>query len=123
MEKFRFREGVYFNGSDLYEISNKKIVHTHSFQGVFKTKYEYDIPVDFDESIMKIIKNWGKTYHKNMVLDGHSWSLEIENKGEKIEISGSNDYPSNYGVFDKYIRKITNQSGEGEYLKEFVREE
>ncbi len=45
-----------------------------------------------------VIKKWHKTYVNNLVLDGESWSLDIENtsNSSKLKFEGSNKYPDNW---------------------------
>ena len=65
-----------------------------------KTQECYD---SFILEFKEIVKDWKEDYHNNDILGGTQW--ELEDKINKIDISGSNEFPKNYNELINLIKK------------------
>ena len=50
--------------------------------------------------------DWEESYTDHSVMDGTSWSVEIEWDGRKLSSGGSNGSPKKFGSFLRAVRKL-----------------
>lgn len=113
MIKFEYSCGGYFGGYTGLEIvveitGTIKVITTHSMKRepistreMSKAEFE-----KFKRKLYRYIKDWNLKYTDNDILDGTQWSLEITSSTEHIQFYGSNDFPSNFQSFAKFIKGI-----------------
>ena len=52
------------------------------------------------------IWKWEKEYIDKDIVDGQSWNLKFEYRGNKIESSGSNRFPQNFPRYEKALKQL-----------------
>ena len=119
LEYLKFTIGGYIGGFDTVELTveNNKID--------YKARHDDSRDVDKlpliypegnlnrvdDEILLKEwdrlkARDWESEYADPLVLDGESWQLNFIEDGKEYEISGLNDYPSNWVKFIDWIDRL-----------------
>lgn len=62
-----------------------------------------NVPI-FSSKLLSIVSSWDNKMINDMVLDGISYSVEINKDGKRYKYEGRNDFPDNYNEFISLLR-------------------
>lgn len=88
-----------------HEQSTNIFIDTKNNKITINTK-EKDISQENIYNLLRIIRNWQKTYFNSKIIDGESFVIKISTDDGIDIIEGRGDYPSNYSSLKDWIGEV-----------------